>query len=108
MDGSQWPLLLYEDHQYDMDDPWKGFMRSELLVRVCCETEYASNDPTHSFTGLQSYFYFAQCCHRGEKGFEKGQRRTRRSVQYHTVVLNILRNIGMLSLTASWTSISSI
>ena len=39
MDGTRWPLLLYEENKYDKDDPWKGFMRNELLVKVCCETD---------------------------------------------------------------------
>ncbi|TDL18751.1 hypothetical protein BD410DRAFT_842620 [Rickenella mellea] len=30
--GDQWPLLVYANHEYDVDDPWKGLFRSQILV----------------------------------------------------------------------------
>ncbi|KAI5999730.1 hypothetical protein EDC04DRAFT_2612166 [Pisolithus marmoratus] len=30
--GDQWPLFLYVDYSYDMDDPWNGLLCSGLLV----------------------------------------------------------------------------
>ncbi|KAJ3556963.1 hypothetical protein NM688_g1736 [Phlebia brevispora] len=33
VDGTMWPVLLYRDGQYDSSDPWKGFLRNELLVK---------------------------------------------------------------------------
>ena len=32
--GDQWPLLLYEDQKYDLDEPWDGLFRCKLLVSV--------------------------------------------------------------------------
>jgi hypothetical protein len=32
--GEQWPIFLYHNHEYDSDDPWKGLLRSSLLVSV--------------------------------------------------------------------------
>ena len=32
--GDQWPLLLYEDQKYDLDEPWDGLFRCKLLVWV--------------------------------------------------------------------------
>ena len=32
--GDAWPLFLYPDNAYDEDDPWKGLLRSPLLVKV--------------------------------------------------------------------------
>lgn len=32
--GDQWPLLLYEDQEYDPDEPWDGLFRCKLLVSV--------------------------------------------------------------------------
>ncbi|KAG1876944.1 hypothetical protein C8R48DRAFT_745441 [Suillus tomentosus] len=30
--GDQWPLFLYADYHYDLDDPWNGLFRSALLA----------------------------------------------------------------------------
>ncbi|KIJ92352.1 hypothetical protein K443DRAFT_135315 [Laccaria amethystina LaAM-08-1] len=30
--GDQWPIFLYQGSVYDEDDPWKGLLRSTLLV----------------------------------------------------------------------------
>ncbi|KAG1785044.1 uncharacterized protein HD556DRAFT_1435286 [Suillus plorans] len=30
--GDQWPMFLYAGYVYDSEDPWKGLLRSEILV----------------------------------------------------------------------------
>ncbi|KAG2134612.1 hypothetical protein BD769DRAFT_1627142 [Suillus cothurnatus] len=30
--GDQWPMFLYAQYDYDPDDPWKGLLRSEILI----------------------------------------------------------------------------
>ncbi|KIK12577.1 hypothetical protein PISMIDRAFT_18653 [Pisolithus microcarpus 441] len=30
--GDQWPLFLYADYSYDVEDPWNGLLHSSLLV----------------------------------------------------------------------------
>ncbi|KAH6913099.1 hypothetical protein BKA70DRAFT_1369812 [Coprinopsis sp. MPI-PUGE-AT-0042] len=32
--GEQWPLFLYQDHVFDAEDPWKGLLRGEILVKA--------------------------------------------------------------------------
>jgi hypothetical protein len=32
--GDQWPIFLYADNRFDPEDPWKGLLRSRLLVTV--------------------------------------------------------------------------
>ena len=32
--GDQWPLFLYADYRYDLEDPWNGLFRSAILVLV--------------------------------------------------------------------------
>jgi hypothetical protein len=32
--GDHWPVFLYQNHYYDDEDPWKGLLRSSLLVKV--------------------------------------------------------------------------
>ncbi|KAG2135064.1 hypothetical protein BD769DRAFT_1352988 [Suillus cothurnatus] len=30
--GDQWPMFLYAGYVYDSEDPWKGLLRSEILI----------------------------------------------------------------------------
>ena len=32
--GAHWPLFLYENHEYDPVDPWKGLFRGTFLLKV--------------------------------------------------------------------------
>jgi hypothetical protein len=32
--GDQWPMLVYVDQEYDLQEPWKGLFRSWILVWV--------------------------------------------------------------------------
>jgi hypothetical protein len=32
--GDQWPIFLYYEYSYDPDDPWKGLLRSAIIVSV--------------------------------------------------------------------------
>ena len=32
--GDQWPVLVYENQEYDPEHPWEGLFRSKLLVWV--------------------------------------------------------------------------
>ena len=32
--GDQWPLLVYADYEYNLEEPWEGLFRSKLLVWV--------------------------------------------------------------------------
>ena len=32
--GDQWPVFLYADYTYDMEDPWNSLLCSGLLVSV--------------------------------------------------------------------------
>ena len=36
--GDQWPLFLYANYAYDLEDPWNGLLRSGLLVSVSLST----------------------------------------------------------------------
>ncbi|KAH6902903.1 hypothetical protein BKA70DRAFT_1111735 [Coprinopsis sp. MPI-PUGE-AT-0042] len=31
--GDQWPLFLYENHEYHSEDPWRGLLRGDLLIK---------------------------------------------------------------------------
>ena len=32
--GKQWPIFIYEGNNFDPEDPWKGLLRSNLMVMV--------------------------------------------------------------------------
>ena len=32
--GDQWPIFLYADFTFDPEEPWKGLLRSIILVSV--------------------------------------------------------------------------
>lgn len=32
--GDQWPIFLYADAKYNPEDPWEGFLRNRLLIKV--------------------------------------------------------------------------
>lgn len=36
--GDQWPLLVYENEEYDAEDPWNGLFRGKLLVWVSLQS----------------------------------------------------------------------
>lgn len=36
--GDQWPLFLYKDNKFDVENPWEGLLRSQLLVLVRCDS----------------------------------------------------------------------
>ncbi|KAH6907335.1 hypothetical protein BKA70DRAFT_1104843 [Coprinopsis sp. MPI-PUGE-AT-0042] len=31
--GDQWPLFLYENHEYNSEDSWRGLLRGDLLIK---------------------------------------------------------------------------
>jgi hypothetical protein len=38
--GDQWPIFMWKDCKYDEHDPWKGFLRSKILVKVSYTLSY--------------------------------------------------------------------
>ena len=38
--GDQWPIFLYAGDKFDPEDPWKGLLRSAILISV---RDYASS-----------------------------------------------------------------
>ena len=33
--GDQWPLLVYENQGYNVENPWHGLFRSQILICDC-------------------------------------------------------------------------
>lgn len=46
--GDQWPMFLYAGYVYDSEDPWKGLLKSEILVFV------SSVPPIELYTDISS------------------------------------------------------
>lgn len=36
--GDQWPIFLYAGYKFDPEEPWKGLLRSTILVSVSVST----------------------------------------------------------------------
>ncbi|KAG2092129.1 uncharacterized protein F5147DRAFT_748041 [Suillus discolor] len=51
--GDQWPLFLYADYHYDLEDPWNGLFQSTLLAYKYVFTSPSSVDrePKATFSG---------------------------------------------------------
>lgn len=32
--GDQWPIFLYANYKFDPEEPWKGLLKSSILVSV--------------------------------------------------------------------------
>jgi len=43
--GDQWPIFIYKDYQFHENDPWRGLLRSLILVKVCLACIVYSNIP---------------------------------------------------------------
>jgi hypothetical protein len=57
--GDQWPLLVYEDQNYDPEEPWDGLFRSRLLVWVRRPYLFVIMYLI-SGTGVQTHLHLAQ------------------------------------------------
>lgn len=36
--GDQWPIFLYAGYKFDPEEPWKGLLRSAILISVSALT----------------------------------------------------------------------
>lgn len=60
--GDQWPIFLYADCDYDPEEPWKGLLKSAILVSVndfmsSSGTQYLM--PPHILPGIQICVHLA-------------------------------------------------
>lgn len=44
--GDQWPIFLYADYKFDPEEPWKGLLRSGILLAVRTQLPTAINELT--------------------------------------------------------------
>lgn len=54
MVGDQWPIFLYKNYKYERALPWKGLLKSEILVRVSMSIFSYLHHPLMT---LQAYKY---------------------------------------------------
>lgn len=70
--GDQWPIFLYSSYKYDENDPWKGLLQSNLLVKV--SWHYLRYNCTllllnqKSTLDIQTYLHIPQFCWKGGQG----------------------------------------
>ncbi|KJA19648.1 hypothetical protein HYPSUDRAFT_143474 [Hypholoma sublateritium FD-334 SS-4] len=48
--GDQWPIMLYASHTYDQNSPWKGLLRSSILIKIFAPPSGSRNAITHAIT----------------------------------------------------------
>ena len=68
--GEQWPIFLYKDYLYDTNDPWKGLLRSQIIVSVSLLPTCVNTSDDFVQLGIQTYLYIPEFC---------GQRTSRHS-----------------------------
>jgi hypothetical protein len=57
--GDQWPIFLYANYTYDVQDPWNGLLHSGILISVS-RIFFVQILIDRALTGLQTYLYFSQ------------------------------------------------
>lgn len=91
--GSDWPIFLYQNEQYDADRPWKGLFRNRLLILVSCQT-LKSSWLLNGSLGIQTHFHVSQFCRRGTEGHPLWKRQNTWHDACHTGFNRICRNSG--------------
>jgi hypothetical protein len=66
--GDHWPIFLYQGYSYDLEDPWNGLLRSNILVSVGPSDYIRSlHADTKYLAGIQTYIHFSQLCRKRAK-----------------------------------------
>lgn len=63
--GDQWPVFLYANFAYDLEDPWNGLLHSGQLVLVSLLFFLHSKSvigllTNHTYAGIQAYIHFSE------------------------------------------------
>ena len=67
--GDQWPVLVYADGVYDLEDPWSGLFRARLLVWVKTFLLLFIDILIFLlFTGIQTHLHITQFSRERAKG----------------------------------------
>jgi hypothetical protein len=53
--SDQWLMLVYENQEYDPDNPWSGLFRSQLLVYVSVIHIKVDSTASIVYTAMQVY-----------------------------------------------------
>jgi hypothetical protein len=59
--GDQWPMFLYAGYVYGSEDPWKGLLKSEILIFVSLLSSITAS-LQFSFAGFQARLYISEFC----------------------------------------------
>ena len=77
--GDQWPIFMWKDEKYDESDPWKGLLRSTILIKVSCTVLLLCFWHCSIILGVQARFHFTKF---GRSGSESNMTRQCKVAQY--------------------------
>ncbi|KAG0697356.1 hypothetical protein DFH29DRAFT_984304 [Suillus ampliporus] len=70
--GDQWPMFLYAGYVYDSEDPWKGLLRSEILIfgfkHVFTSQSSVDKEPKATCSG-NAYLHGMKCVTKGSLAY---------------------------------------
>ncbi|KAG1891596.1 uncharacterized protein F5891DRAFT_1131556 [Suillus fuscotomentosus] len=70
--GDQWPVFLYAGYEYDSEDPWKGLLRSEILIfgykHVFTSPSSVDKEPKATRSG-NAYLHGMKCVTQGSLAY---------------------------------------
>ncbi|KAG1825062.1 hypothetical protein EV424DRAFT_1471790 [Suillus variegatus] len=89
--GDQWPMFLYSGYVYDSEDPWKGLLRSEILIfgfkHVFTSPSSVDKEPKATRSG-NTYLHSMKCITKGSLAYIATQAHTITDSEnfYHSIL----------------------
>jgi len=66
--GDQWPIFLWSGYKYDEDQPWRGLLQSDILIKASRITSFPSIKWANKVIVLQAYIHFPKLGQKRSKG----------------------------------------
>ena len=86
--ADQWPIFMWKDYKYDEGDPWKGLLRSKILVKVKCSATFSiGSDWSNNFQAFRHVFTSPSSVDRVPKATRQGNAKLHNMNQVNTASL---------------------
>lgn len=107
--GDQWPLLVYDEQEYDEDNPWHGLFRSRILLYVCFSIRFlflssltcGSQAFKHIFTSPSSVENDCKATRSGNARIHGMTRVTKASIAYTATQVRVQLPLKAFNLSRS-------
>ena len=110
--GDQWPVLLYSSYKFHEDDPWRGLLRSTILLKVVHASDFFYTTNLRHFQTYKHIFTSPSSVEREAKATRSGNARihgmtrvTPASIAYAATQVNVFYGESLLG-TANYFLIS--